>query len=201
MTAWSFHLQLVTRRNAKFKRRQQHSGWSLRMSLSRSGFLFSFPVHLVFLSAPVTNVSSNTVRFSYIFWQISNRRTLGYNDILIARRDVFQPATCCLQTDFVVNLGDAPFALKHRVHVDECNGSVNRAWCRHGHPPLAANEKIRWSEVDVERRRFCSIIISYVVPFFTAKLLVYYSLSTFGSRVESQLRKPLLSCTIYSLRN
>jgi hypothetical protein len=34
----------------------------------------------------------------------------------------------------------------------ECNGSVNRAWCRHGHPPLGANEKIRWSEAEVERR-------------------------------------------------
>jgi hypothetical protein len=29
---------------------------------------------------------------------------------------------------------------------------VNRAWCRHGHPPLVANEKIRWSEAEVERR-------------------------------------------------
>jgi hypothetical protein len=34
----------------------------------------------------------------------------------------------------------------------ECNGSVNRAWCRHGHPPLGTNEKIRWSEGEVERR-------------------------------------------------
>ena len=41
-------------------------------------------------------------------------------------------------------------ALCPRRH--ECNGSVNRAWCRHGHPPLMANEKIRWSEAEVERR-------------------------------------------------
>ena len=41
-------------------------------------------------------------------------------------------------------------ALCPRRH--ECNGSVNRAWCRHGHPPLGANEKIRWSEAEVERR-------------------------------------------------
>ena len=41
-------------------------------------------------------------------------------------------------------------ALCPRRH--ECNGSVNRAWCRHGHPPLAANEKIRWTEVEVECR-------------------------------------------------
>jgi hypothetical protein len=34
----------------------------------------------------------------------------------------------------------------------ECNGSVNRAWCGHGHPPLQANEKVRWSEVEVEHR-------------------------------------------------
>jgi hypothetical protein len=41
-------------------------------------------------------------------------------------------------------------ALCPRRH--ECNGSVNRAWCRHGHPPLGLNEKIRWSEAEVERR-------------------------------------------------
>lgn len=41
-------------------------------------------------------------------------------------------------------------ALCPRRH--ECNGSVNRAWCGHGHPPLLANEKVRWSEVEVERR-------------------------------------------------
>ena len=41
-------------------------------------------------------------------------------------------------------------ALCPRRH--ECNGSVNRAWCRHGHPPLGANEKIRWSETQVERK-------------------------------------------------
>lgn len=41
-------------------------------------------------------------------------------------------------------------ALCPRRH--ECTGSVNRAWCRHGHPPLGANEKIRWSEAEVERR-------------------------------------------------
>jgi hypothetical protein len=41
-------------------------------------------------------------------------------------------------------------ALCPRRH--ECNGSVNRAWCGHGHPPLQANEKVRWTEVEVERR-------------------------------------------------
>ena len=37
-------------------------------------------------------------------------------------------------------------------HRHECNGSVNHAWCRHGHPPLGANEKIQWSEAEVEHR-------------------------------------------------
>jgi hypothetical protein len=41
-------------------------------------------------------------------------------------------------------------ALCPRRH--ECNGSVNRAWCRHGHSPLGANEKVRWLEAEVERR-------------------------------------------------
>jgi len=41
-------------------------------------------------------------------------------------------------------------ALCPRRH--DCNGSVNRAWCMHGHPPLGANEKIRWSETEVERK-------------------------------------------------
>lgn len=41
-------------------------------------------------------------------------------------------------------------ALCPRRH--DCKGSVNRAWCRHGHAPLRANEKIRWSEAEVERR-------------------------------------------------
>jgi hypothetical protein len=41
-------------------------------------------------------------------------------------------------------------ALCPRRH--QCNGSVNRAWCMHGHPPLRANEKVRWSEEEVERR-------------------------------------------------
>ena len=41
-------------------------------------------------------------------------------------------------------------ALCPRRH--ECYGSVNRAWCRHGHAPLQANEKIRWSEAEIERR-------------------------------------------------
>ena len=34
----------------------------------------------------------------------------------------------------------------------ECNGSVNHAWCMHGHPPLGANEKIQWSEAEVKCR-------------------------------------------------
>lgn len=45
-------------------------------------------------------------------------------------------------------------ALCPRRH--ECNGSVNRAWCAHGHPPLQVNEKVRWSEVEVERRILAS---------------------------------------------
>lgn len=38
---------------------------------------------------------------------------------------------------------------KHRF---ECNGRINRAWCRCNHPPLVGTKKVRLSEVEVKRR-------------------------------------------------
>jgi len=34
----------------------------------------------------------------------------------------------------------------------ECNGRVNRAWCKCNHPPLVGKKKMRWSEAEVKRR-------------------------------------------------
>lgn len=69
-----------------------------------------------------------TFNFTFNFPPTSSTRPIGQN------RDV-KGGRCSVCTK----------ALCPRRH--ECNGSVNRAWCRHGHP-----EKIRWSEAEVERR-------------------------------------------------
>ena len=34
----------------------------------------------------------------------------------------------------------------------ECNGRVNRAWCKCDHPALVGKKKVRWSEAEIERR-------------------------------------------------
>ncbi|KAF8221530.1 hypothetical protein L208DRAFT_1414854 [Tricholoma matsutake] len=37
-------------------------------------------------------------------------------------------------------------------HCFECNGHINRAWCKCNHPPLVGKKKVRWSEVEVKGR-------------------------------------------------
>ena len=34
----------------------------------------------------------------------------------------------------------------------ECNGRINRVWCKCNHPPLVGKKKVRWSEAEVKRR-------------------------------------------------
>lgn len=34
----------------------------------------------------------------------------------------------------------------------ECNGRINRAWCKCNHPPLVGKKKVRWSEAEVKHR-------------------------------------------------
>ena len=84
------------------------------------------------LSRTVTALAQPTFRFTFTFpSSTSSSRPTGQN---------LKGGRCSVCTK----------ALCPRRH--ECNGSVNRAWCGHGHPPLGANEKIRWSEAEVERR-------------------------------------------------